>query len=572
MILLLGGLFTVCPVFVQADLIAVPIPGGTIWVDIGHAGPTGQLVEAGPPTDAGFRPPTIFSAPLPTGSGARALGLAGAFTAVADDATAASWNPAGLIQLETPEVSAVYRFSTQEDVHESGQNNLATDRDRYNNDELNYLSAVYPFLLNERNAVISLNYQEAYDFTQVFTARFEGSSQQTVNTVTNQTFTSTTNSSFSGPQMSVSIDVLTTTLVESRIDQLLSSSLLTDIHFRQRGTIDAFSPAFAVEVTPRLSLGVVLNIYTDGAGRGNPIESSLSADYSGTSDSYAEITNIWNSTAVITVTGTNVTSLGTTNSFSDTMTTNLNEEVKTETQEDRYTVEGRYQEHNRTDQFFGFNATLGALWTATDRLTLGATVDLPWTGRGEQTKRVQHQVTTFDSNLVAVAESSAYTQQSRDVEYTFPLYWAVGGLWRWNDRFYTSMDVSCTHWSQYSYKAEGEERINPLSGEPYSSSALDDCWSVRLGSEYLCVLSWTEIPVRGGIFWEQRPAVGTSDEYWGLSLGSGISLGKDPGRVILDIAYTFEHGENVMGSLLPEQAMTSDVDRHQVFISTIWHF
>ncbi|MGE4490423.1 MAG: hypothetical protein AB7E95_12855 [Kiritimatiellales bacterium] len=572
MILLLGGLFTACPVFVQADLIAVPIPGGTIWVDIGHAGPTGQLVEAGPPTDAGFRPPTIFSAPLPTGSGARALGLAGAFTAVADDATAASWNPAGLIQLETPEVSAVYRFSTQEDVHESGQNNLATDRDRYNNDELNYLSAVYPFLLNERNAVISLNYQEAYDFTQVFTARFEGSSQQTVNTVTNQTFTSTTNSSFSGPQMSVSIDVLTTTLVESRIDQLLSSSLLTDINFRQRGTIDAFSPAFAVEVTPRLSLGVVLNIYTDGAGRGNPIESSLSADYSGTSDSYAEITNIWNSTAVITVTGTNVTSLGTTNSFSDTMTTNLNEEVKTETQEDRYTVEGRYQEHNRTDQFFGFNATLGALWTATDRLTLGATVDLPWTGRGEQTKRIQHQVTTFDSNLVAVAESSAYTQQSRDVEYTFPLYWAVGGLWRWSDRFYTSMDVSCTYWSQYSYKAEGEERINPLSGEPYSSSALDDCWSVRLGSEYLCVLSWTEIPVRGGIFWEQRPAVGTPDEYWGLSLGSGISLGKEPGRVILDIAYTFEHGENVMGSLLPEQAMTSDVDRHQVFISTIWHF
>ena len=49
----------------------------------------------------------IPSSPNPVGSGARALGMGGAFIAVADDATAASWNPGGLIQLETPEVSIV---------------------------------------------------------------------------------------------------------------------------------------------------------------------------------------------------------------------------------------------------------------------------------------------------------------------------------------------------------------------------------------------------------------------------------------------------------------------------------
>ena len=48
-----------------------------------------------------------FSSTLnPVGSGARATGMGGAFISVADDATAASWNPAGLIQLERPEVSA----------------------------------------------------------------------------------------------------------------------------------------------------------------------------------------------------------------------------------------------------------------------------------------------------------------------------------------------------------------------------------------------------------------------------------------------------------------------------------
>ncbi len=46
------------------------------------------------------------------GSGARALGMGGAFLARADDATAASWNPAGLSYLRRPEVSLVGARST----------------------------------------------------------------------------------------------------------------------------------------------------------------------------------------------------------------------------------------------------------------------------------------------------------------------------------------------------------------------------------------------------------------------------------------------------------------------------
>ena len=54
----------------------------------------------------GVLPATSFSAVV--GSGARAFGMGGAFIAVADDATAASWNPAGLSQLEKPELSGVF--------------------------------------------------------------------------------------------------------------------------------------------------------------------------------------------------------------------------------------------------------------------------------------------------------------------------------------------------------------------------------------------------------------------------------------------------------------------------------
>ncbi len=541
-------------------------------VDITHAGPTGQLVDPDPPDTGVFHPPTLFAAPLPVGSGARALGQAGAFTAVADDATAASWNPAGLTQLEHAEVSAVYRFSAREDKHEARNNQVDVGSDRYHSSELNYLSVVYPFLLSDRNAVVSLNYQEAYDFTQEFTARFQGSGQENITTTLSQDYVNITTNNVADPFKTITGITETRTTAESQINQVLNSSLLTGIEFRQSGTIDAISPAFAFALGSRFSLGVTLNIHTDGASRGNPIESTLVADYDGTSDSVADVFDTRTSVSVIRWEGEEY--IGDeddpiTNAVSGTFTSNPYIDQTTNVQTDAYTVDGAYREDNRTEDFYGINATLGALWAASDNLQLGATLDLPWTGRGKQTKQINHQLSTFDSNLVQVATSTFSETQHRDVEYTFPLYWSVGALWRWTDRFYTSLDVSQTHWSDYSYKAEGEARINPIDGKPYSSSSIDDCWSVRLGGEYLWMLKWTEIPLRGGLFWEQRPASGTPDEYWGFSLGSGLKLAN---RAVLDIAYIFEQGKNVQGSLLPEQAVHSDTIKHQIFCSAIWHF
>jgi hypothetical protein len=45
---------------------------------------------------------------LELGAGPRAIGMGGAHVAVADDAYATWWNPAGLVQAENPEVSATY--------------------------------------------------------------------------------------------------------------------------------------------------------------------------------------------------------------------------------------------------------------------------------------------------------------------------------------------------------------------------------------------------------------------------------------------------------------------------------
>src|SRR5262245_46008711 len=48
---------------------------------------------------------------LTLGAGARAFGMGGSFLARADDATAASWNPAGLSYLRIPELSLVGNYN-----------------------------------------------------------------------------------------------------------------------------------------------------------------------------------------------------------------------------------------------------------------------------------------------------------------------------------------------------------------------------------------------------------------------------------------------------------------------------
>ena len=102
----------------------------------------------------------------PVGSGARALGMGGAFIAVADDATAASWNPGGLTQLESPEMSIVGAgFYRQEDL-DFGTNPEANGTNSVSETRINFLSATYPFTLGRFNMVVSANYQNLYDLTR----------------------------------------------------------------------------------------------------------------------------------------------------------------------------------------------------------------------------------------------------------------------------------------------------------------------------------------------------------------------------------------------------------------------
>lgn len=180
---------------------------------------TAQQLSLGPTL-----PPSLnFStSPSPVGSGARAVGKGTAFIGVADDATAASHNPGGLVQLERPEVSVVGSYLLRFEGQNVTRPETVVAEQTLNGAELNYLSVVYPFELLQRNVVVSLNFQRLFDLR----GATDVASRFTM---------------FDGVQQ---------------------------VSARQEGGLFTISPALAVQLTPTLSIGVAFNIWPDLFGNG----------------------------------------------------------------------------------------------------------------------------------------------------------------------------------------------------------------------------------------------------------------------------------------------------------------
>jgi len=133
------------------------------------------LAVAGSNADAQQTSPgsssTLLSAPA--GAGARALAMGGAFIAVADDATAASWNPAGLAAVQRPQVTVVGDVTRLADslpsytlirsyptglrATESGPGVGATRRSR----NVDFASVTYPVTVGRSHIVPQFSYRRA---------------------------------------------------------------------------------------------------------------------------------------------------------------------------------------------------------------------------------------------------------------------------------------------------------------------------------------------------------------------------------------------------------------------------
>jgi opacity protein-like surface antigen len=97
------------------------------------------------------------------GSGARAYGMGGAFLARPDDATAASWNPAGLSYLRTPELSIVGAWNwLDEDTRNSDGRLVATDH--RSGGAPDFAAGTYPIALGSVTGAVQLSFQRVVSF------------------------------------------------------------------------------------------------------------------------------------------------------------------------------------------------------------------------------------------------------------------------------------------------------------------------------------------------------------------------------------------------------------------------
>ncbi len=100
------------------------------------------------------------------GSGARAFGMGGAFLARADDATAASWNPAGLSYLRRTEISVVGAHNDfLQTIPKLNQAEKVDTRDHLQGSVADFIGGAWPLRFRERAGAIQLSYQRSFSFT-----------------------------------------------------------------------------------------------------------------------------------------------------------------------------------------------------------------------------------------------------------------------------------------------------------------------------------------------------------------------------------------------------------------------
>jgi long-chain fatty acid transport protein len=133
-------------------------------------GPAG-VAQAQAPSPTPSPPPRLFqdeldlqaNANVVQGSGARAFGMGGAFLARADDATAASWNPAGLSYLRAPEVSFVWVHADLGDQRHDSTGQIV-ESDHGAGQAPDFLAFTYPFEIGSVSGAAQLSFQRVLSF------------------------------------------------------------------------------------------------------------------------------------------------------------------------------------------------------------------------------------------------------------------------------------------------------------------------------------------------------------------------------------------------------------------------
>lgn len=435
----------------------------------------------------------------PVGSGARALGLGGSFIAMADDATSASWNPGALIQLSKPELALVMSFTDRTEDNLFSNSAISNGEQSVNISEINYLAASFPCAKKYcgHNMIFSVNYQRLFDMHRRW--RFPLFSEDEAG--------------------------------RTRTERV------RDYSYVQEGSLFAVGFATAIQISPRFSAGITLNVWNNGLEN-----------------------NHWRQEYDVQSEGTQFITL----SENEMIEVPLTGEVF------------REQDYN----FEGINFNLGLLWTPywldEKKLTLGIVYKTEFDADISQIAITRGE-TVFQNSAVDPGLEDQITgidiATSSQAQQTMPASFGLGIAWQWNDSFTTSLDVYRTLWSDFVISNEDGIQRSALSNRPIEESRAHDTTQVRLGFEYRIISEYRGqlfiVPLRGGIFKDPAPADNGKDSFYGISLGSGMTWT----HWAFDIALQKRWSSGASGaSILRDFGFSQRVDEHTLYASVVYRY
>ena len=203
-------------------------------------------------------------------------------------------------------------------------------------------------------------------------------------------------------------------------------------------------------------------------------------------------------------------------------------------------------------EFKGFNTNVGFIWRVNHALIMGAVVKTPFTAD------IIHESWFQSTQLQKFSEKETLKM---------PLSYGISLSYRASDALTVSADIYQTRWDKFMLTDSKNNQTNPISGLKTWESDIDKTTQIRLGMEYLSINKTYVIPLRLGLFYDPAPAEKSSDNYYGMSMGTGISMG----GYVFDIAYQFRYGKNVGKSFLPQLGLSQNVQEHSLYVSFIYH-
>jgi len=401
----------------------------------------------------------ITSSFNPVGAGARGEGLS-AFTAIADDATAGTWNPGGLIrQEELIEFSFGFRGLHRTESHTMGDNPSANIDHSVSDFNVNYIGLVSTFEAFGRNMSFALNYQHLYDF----------------------------NRNWAFPYNEFQ-------------DRFIRKE---NWHYEQTGSLSAIGLSYCIElIKPSLSFGFTFNIWDNDI---SPNHWKQTYNMSGT----RKLGNFHNNA-----------------------------------------------DYNKTENFYfdGINMNFGLMWSVNYKLSIGAILKTP-----------------FNADVKHTIEGDSVDNETRNEKLKMPLSYGIGMFYKYSDQLYFSADLYKTHWDNFIYIDKNGNQTSPISEDDYSTSDIDPTHQVRLGVEYLKLNpnNQSAIPFRLGLFYDPSPEEKNPDDFWGISIGTGL-IKNNIGSI--DIAYIYRFGKNAASSTLKDLDFSQDVYENMIYVSVISYF